>query len=128
MSASVPPPTIVVFEKRPRWTPELQRRLVGEPVHVRGCHSAGDVPGLAAAACVVLSLENAEGECLQVLGALAAGGADVPVIAIGSERSAGLEWPFRELGAVEFVAEPFIAEDIARICRRHVQQALVRSP
>src|SRR5690606_21456136 len=98
---------IVVFEKRPRWTPELQRRFLSEPVRVRGCHTAAEVPSLATVAevaCVVLCLDDAEGECLQVLGRLAARRSQAPVVALGGDRTEGLEWPFRELGTTDFLA------------------------
>ncbi|MEX0718819.1 MAG: hypothetical protein WD066_19660 [Planctomycetaceae bacterium] len=117
---------IVVFEKRSRWTPELQRRFLSEPIPVRGCHSASDVPALAVAAgvaCVVLCLDDAEGECLQVLGRLAIRRSRVAVVALGGDRAGGLEWPFRELGATEFLAGTYTAADVARVCRRHVEQA-----
>ena len=36
-------PVIVVLEKRPRWTPELQRQLQSQRVAVKACRSVADV-------------------------------------------------------------------------------------
>ena len=39
--------TIVIFEARPRWEPELQRQFLGEPVRVRGCRTWSELSSLA---------------------------------------------------------------------------------
>ena len=36
-------PTILVFERRPRWVPELERQFAGEEVRVRGCGRPRDI-------------------------------------------------------------------------------------
>lgn len=116
-------PTIIVFEKRPRWTPELQRRFHSDAVNIRGCDSVLAAPDLAAGegvACVLLSLENAEGDCLQLVARIASRQPEVSLIALGEEQDGGLEWSFRELGATEFLTGIYTAADVARICRRQL--------
>ena len=117
----MPAPEIVVHEKRPRWAPELQRQFVGEEVRVRGCRSLADaVPRAADAAprVVVLDLEAAPAETLHFLGHWGPKARRWPVVVIGSTRTADLEWPARELGALAFLPEEVSGEDLARLCRR----------
>ena len=114
-------PCIVVFEKEPRWAPELKRQFLGDDVVVRGCRSVGDIASKSESAeetVIVLDLEAEPAKCLQFLGQSMGDPAQPPVIVIGSSRILELEWPVRELGAVEFVTDSVLGEDLAKLCRR----------
>jgi DNA-binding NtrC family response regulator len=112
--------TIVVFEKRPRWAPELERQFLDQGVRVRACRMTADIlPRLARSRSVaVLDLEAGAADCLQFLGRVVGRTPFVPAIVIGSARTAELEWPTRELGAVDFVFDSVSGEELAALCRR----------
>jgi DNA-binding NtrC family response regulator len=114
---------VVVFEKRPRWTPELERRFAGDNVRVRACRSTADIDVLldaetATATVLVFDLASAAIECLHYLGRTFDRRRSVPVIVIGAGENAELEWLTREAGAIEFLPEHLGGRDLARICRR----------
>ncbi len=115
--------SIVVFEKRPRWEPELQRQFEGEPVHVRGSRSISDIASATApetAGIAVLDFASAPADCLQFLESrIDQSSADRPVIVIGSRESLGMEWNIRDLGVLEFLTDESCGADLARLCRRH---------
>src|SRR4051794_34618858 len=105
--------TIIVFERKPRYTPELQRQFWGGRVGVRACSSIADVGRLRESnpgAVLLLELEAAPAEILQFLGGNVGRAADGPVFVVGSARMAALEWRVRELGAAEFIIEPIGGE------------------
>jgi DNA-binding NtrC family response regulator len=113
--------TVVVFEKRQRLTPELQRQCTGESVRIRVCCSLTEVRPIlhdAPHSILVVDLEAALGKCLQFLGQMVSETPFVPVIAIGSHQTAEWEWAIRELGVVEFVPRFESGEDLARLCRK----------
>jgi DNA-binding NtrC family response regulator len=114
-------PCIVVFEKEPRWDPELKRQFLGEDVLVRACRSVSDIESKSENAeqtVIVLDLKAEPENCLQFLGQSMGGSPGPPVIVIGSSRVLELEWPVRELGAVEFLADSVSGEDLAKLCKR----------
>ena len=109
-----------VFEKRPRWTPELKRQFAGEAVRVRGCRRTEDLRGSRVA---LLEFEAHPAECLQFLSRHVGDDAGMSVIVIGSSRLQELEWFVRELGARHFVIPPITGPDLARLCRRQFSSA-----
>ena len=112
---------IVVFEKEPRWAPELKRQFLGDDVVVRACRSVSDIKSKSENAeetVIVLDLQAEPANCLQFLGQSMGDSAHPPVIVIGSPRVLELEWPVRELGAVEFFTDSVLGEDLAKLCRR----------
>ena len=142
--------TIIVFEKQPRWTPELQRQFDGDDVRVRGCTTAADVvhtiaslPKPLAAAefdltnespasviaplrdrlvgtLILLDLASGPADCLQFLGRSLNATDFPPTVVIGSQELADLEWPVRELGALDFLLGHLSGDDLAAICRRQL--------
>ncbi len=115
------PATVIVVERRPRWTPELQRQFVDEDVRVRSVRSTADVLEAVERApkCVVLlDFDSAPAECLQFLGRWIGLVPFLSIVVVGSQRTASLEWVVRELGALEFFADVSAGEDIVRLCRR----------
>jgi hypothetical protein len=121
MERSMQTPIVLVFEKKPRWLPELQRQFRDESVHVGGCFAAGDfkqrlrngAPNVA-----VMDVDAAPAECLQLLGHLSGQSRLPPLIAVGSPLTAPLEWSLRELGVLEFATEFRGGAELARLCRR----------
>jgi hypothetical protein len=114
-------PVVVVFEKKPRWLPELQRQFLNEAVRVGGCFAARDFRQRlqsGSADVAVMDVDAAPAECLQLLGHLSGLPGLPPLIAISSPKSAPLEWSLRELGVLEFATEFRGGEELARLCRR----------
>ena len=115
-------PEVLVHERRPRWRPELERQFRGEPARVRSCSSLGDLAKAVDAAdpppLVVLDLDAAPAESLQLLGRWTGRPGRPAVVAITGPRTADLEWPARELGALTVLPESISCDDLANVCRR----------
>jgi DNA-binding NtrC family response regulator len=114
-------PTLLIFERRPRWVPELERQFLGQDVRVRGCRSLKDVLEHcnASANCVViLDLEAAPEEVLKTLARLMARSPSRTILIVASAAFRELEWPLRELGATAFLEEPIPGDEMAECCRR----------
>jgi DNA-binding response OmpR family regulator len=115
------PATAVVFEKRPRWGPELQRQFGNEGVRVVECRSLADVDERSTnvrRGVILLDLAFKTVECLKFLGRRLNEGSALPVFAVGSTRLAGLEWSVRDLGATAFFAKTIPGHQMADLCRR----------
>lgn len=115
------PATAVVFEKRPRWGPELQRQFADQNVRVVECRSLADVAERTAdihRGVVLLDLAFKTAECLKFLGRRLNDGAALPVFVVGSNRLAGLEWSVRDLGAAAFFVHTIPGHQMAELCRR----------
>ena len=127
--------TIVVFEARPRWEPELQRQFTDEPVRVRGCRTWADLSAIAfappttesanrvavrtvAADAIVIEVPEDAAACLQWAGNLAARTHLPPVIVLCQPETAELEWPLRDAGVEEVFVGELSGEQLARCCRR----------
>jgi DNA-binding response OmpR family regulator len=116
-------PTAVVFEKRPRWGPELKRQFENENVRVVECRSLGDVTERSTdvqQGVVLLDLAFKTVECLRFLGRGLNDGAALPVFVVGSTRLAALEWSVRDLGAAAFFAKAIPGHEMAELCRRQI--------
>lgn len=109
--------TILVFESRPRWEPELQRQFLDEPVRVRGCHAWNELSKQMADV-VVIELPSDAASCLHWLATLVGRPRITPVIVLCPIESADLEWPLRDAGVREVVVGEFDGERLARSCRR----------
>jgi DNA-binding NtrC family response regulator len=121
--------TVLVFEKRPRWTPELQRQFAGHNVSVRNCHSLADVNARLQEArqpVAILDFDAAPADVLQFLGKQAGFGSAPPTIVLASAHWAELEWRIRELGAVDFIVGPLPGQHMADLCRRQLKNATLR--
>ncbi len=111
----------IVFEKRPRWGPELERQFESEDVRVVECRSLSDVAERSAGVArgvIVLDFAAAAAECLRFLGRWLGDGATLPVFIVGSNRTAALEWPVRDLGATAFFRKTIPGHEMADLCRR----------
>ncbi len=109
--------TIVVFESRPRWEPELQRQFLEDPVRVRGCRTWSELSSQLADV-IVIELPSDAAGCLQWLGTFMTRPRMTPVIAICPTESADLEWPLRDAGIREVIVGGLDGERLARSCRR----------
>ena len=114
-------PTLLIFERRPRWVPELERQFLGQDVRVRGCRSVKDVLKHCTplANCVViLDLAAQPEDCLKTLERLMARSPSPTILVVASAMDRELEWPVRELGATAFLEEPIPGDEMAEWCRR----------
>jgi DNA-binding NtrC family response regulator len=114
-------PTAIVFEKQPRWAPELQRQFLTEDVRVIACRSVRDVEERLAGVAhgvVLLDASTAPADCLQFLRREMSDPEALPVVIVGTKRAAHLEWSFRELGAAAFVPQKIPGHEMASLCRR----------
>lgn len=113
--------TIVVFESRPRWEPELQRQFRNESVRVRGCRMLSELSAFAfppVAEVLVIDLPEDMTECLQWLSKLVAPPRAPSVIVLCSSATADLEWTLRDVGVREVLVGELSGEQLARTCRR----------
>lgn len=114
-------PTIVVFEKSPRWEAELKRRFRGLKVRVRPCRSSSDAFALckhAPGSVAVLDFAVGPADVLQLLERLLRLRSTVLPIVIGCAETAELEWPAHELGALAYVTDRIGGAALARFCQR----------
>lgn len=114
-------PAVVVFETRPRWTPELQRQFACECVRVRACGTWSDVRRRLAESgdsLLVLDLAVGAADALRYLGRQIGATSRRPVVVITDRRSADLEWSLRELGTVQVFTDDLSGEELADFCRR----------
>src|SRR5205814_2200605 len=115
--------SLFVFEKQPRWEPELKRQLPEYRGQIRACRT---VPQLLTLACeqpqclLILNLEGAAAECLRILTTLLEQRLLARAIVIGEQDQAELEWPARESGALDFVPSAVGGTALARLCRRQL--------
>ncbi len=121
--AFAPPncPTVIVFEKRPRWAPELERQFLSEDVRVIACRSVKDLADRAAGiadGALLLDAAVAPADCLQYLREALSDPRGLPVFVVGAPAVAPLEWTFRELGARGFFAKKISGHEMAALCRR----------
>ena len=117
---------VFIFEKRPRWTPALQRQFLDEDVRVRRFTRLADLRREATASSrgvVLLEFAAGAADCLQFLGRALGRPGFPPVFVIGSDRTADLEWPIREFGATAFLDEAIPRSQLARLIRRQWQLA-----
>ncbi len=115
------PRTVIVFERQPRWVPEMQRQFIGEEVRVRWCTELRDMPRHLAANgsfVVILDFDENPAECLQFLNRFVSAPRSVPFLCIGSRNTAELEWIVRELGGLAFFPDHVTGDQIAALCRR----------
>lgn len=118
--------TVVVFESRPRWEPELQRQFRNESVRVRGCRTWNEVSAFAfppTADVLVVELPEDLADCLQWLSKLVAPPRVPRVVVLCSAEVAELEWTLRDVGVQEVLVGELTGEHLARTCRRLWQAA-----
>ena len=118
--------TVFIYEGSPKWVPELQRQFRSESgVQVRTLtRLANSVASVLSAKnpVVLLQLDASPADCLRLLTNLSNRARLAPVIVVGSDRMADLEWPVRELGAVDFRAGFVPGSEIAAFCRTQWRQ------
>ncbi len=114
-------PTLLIFESRPRWVPELERQFIGQNVRVRGCGSLSILEERlmqTANNVVILEWEAAPANGLETLAGLMTRIPSPTILVTATAAYRELEWPVRELGAVAFLEEPISGEEMAAYCRR----------
>ena len=121
MTTAMLTPTLVIYERRPRWVPELQRQFLGQDIRVRAASTLRDWEQLllqSPQAVGLIELDAAPSQCLECLSRLMTRHPGPTVIVITSAELRELEWPIRELGATLFLEEPLSGEEMAHHCRR----------
>lgn len=114
-------PTLLIFERRPRWVPELERQFQGEEVRVRGCSSLKDVGerlNSSPRSVVILELDAAPAECSEMMARLLTRTPSPTILVVASSAYQNWEWSLRELGATTFLEEPIPGDEMAQWCRR----------
>ena len=114
-------PTAIVFEKAPRWAPELQRQFLDEEVRVIACRSLRDVIERAARVgrgVILLDASAAAADCLQFLREELSDPEALAVVIVANKAIAPLEWSFRELRAAAFFSRKIPGHEMAALCRR----------
>ena len=114
-------PGIIIYEKQTRWEAELKRQFPDAEPRVRPCRRAADIPALMASmpdSVLILDLDSGPAECLRLIGKVAETVPQPPVVVLAAASLADLEWPARELGAVEFTANSISGAALARLCAR----------
>lgn len=115
-------PTLLIFERRPRWVPELERQFLGQNVRVRGCRSVKDLWDrftTSSKCLLILDLDFDPEGCLITLARLMARSPSPTILVVASEMHRNLEWTIRELGATAFLEEPIPGDEMAERCRRN---------
>lgn len=119
-------PGIIVLERRPRWEAELKRNVSDPQVRIRGCRTAVDALELLSSmigSVLVIDLEAGPGEALRLTETADRRALTAGILIIASAAEAELEWPFRELGAKDFLFESLRGNNLARLCLRPWQNA-----
>lgn len=119
-------PALLVFEKRTRWGTELKRHLAGYRLFIRSHTTATEIPAALVrfpSSLVVLDLDSDPAACLGVLRTVHERHLAARFIAIASASLTDLEWPLREAGVVNFVADTIRGEELAGICLRNLKVA-----
>ena len=118
--------SVLVFERRRFWTPELQRRLAGRSVAVKLCGSATDVlhaiPHLADPV-LILPLRVRAGQpssrdCLNLQRRVFGQVARVFSLVLADDSTASLECTFRELSVSSFSVSHVSGSQLAALCER----------
>jgi DNA-binding response OmpR family regulator len=118
-------PQLLIYEKTPRWGPELKRQFVGSGVVSRAVRSIAEIGRLLAAGqdcLLVMDLRAGAGECLRFVARTQRTASPVRTLLIGSAQTRELEWVARELGADHFVEEQVGGSGLARLCRLYLEQ------
>jgi DNA-binding NarL/FixJ family response regulator len=67
---------------------------------------------------LVIDLESGAGDALRLTETVNRHALAAAVVIIASAAEAELEWPFRELGARDFLLESLRGSELARLCQR----------
>lgn len=114
-------PAVVVYEREPRFEPDLKRLLASRELLVRPCRSTNDVIALCGrmpGSVLVIDLEVSAAEVLRLLERLTLGRLGARPVVVAGPGFGSLEWAFREAGAVDVVPTTIPSGELARQCLR----------
>src|SRR4051794_21963168 len=115
-------PAVIVCERKPYWTPELQRQFVHGDILVRGCQKWSELAARSRefprVVDVVEFTEENSAECLTGLSQRQESFPSPPLIMIASPRWAVLENVLREAGVKAFFPALPTGKDLAQCCRQ----------
>ncbi len=117
--------SILIFEKRSRWRPSLQRELGALPISIRACGTFTELQ-TSLTECrakhmqclAIIDMSGALSNVLQFLERTQFSLPNVPSIVIGTTAHAVLEPTLRELGASAFHQLPLRRDRLAAECLR----------
>jgi len=118
-------PHLLIFEKTPRWGPELKRHFLGSGLDFRSARSIAEIGRLLTVGrecLLVMDLQAGTGECLRFVAQARQTRLCVRTLLIGSAQTRELEWVARELGADHFVEEEIGGSGLAHLCRLYLEQ------
>ena len=118
-------PHLLIYEKSPRWGPELKRSFLGSPVAPRVVRSLAEIGRLVSAnpgSLLVMDMRAGAGECLRFVAQSRQSGLPIRTMLVGSTQTRELEWVARELGADHFVDEEIGGGGLTRLCRLYLEQ------
>lgn len=124
-------PQLLIYEKAPRWGPELKRQFLGSGVTSRVAHSLAEISRRIAAGpecLLVMDLRAGAGDCLRFVAQTQQSALPVRTLLICSPQTRELEWVARELGADHFVEEDLGGYGLAHLCRRYLRQCCADGP
>lgn len=111
---------ILVHERDPYWTPELQRQLANAPIAIRRCERVSELDAVranyASAVIVIEWRHDAPAIMKWLMDRVAVRPAD-PLIVLADEAFADWEWTLRGLGVTSFLTQPPSGRDLSRLCR-----------
>jgi hypothetical protein len=117
--------SVIVLESRPRWVPELRRRLIKPPISVRACRSLIDAResarGSVLPCLLLIDLSVTPEACVTWMGQRTREERRHAVVAIAPSTVADLEWILRDLGASAVLSDASTADEVARVCQRQWQ-------
>ncbi len=118
-------PHLLIYEKTPRWGPELKRHFLGSGVISRAARSISEIGRLLTAGrecLLVMDLQAGAGDCLRFVAQAQQTRLCVRTLLIGSAQTRELEWVARELGADHFVEEKIGGSGLAHLCQLYLEQ------
>jgi len=124
------PPAVLILEKTPFWSAELNRQFLDEPVSIRVRNQVQDVFSLLASNTVKILIIGVEIELdsvLRLLTDLSQSFPEVQTLVLLSTENLELEWSLREVGVSEIIPAPVSGDQLKQILRRRLKDHLSRT-
>jgi hypothetical protein len=109
---------ILIHEREPHWTPELQRQFADEAVVVRHCSPLDWDKRRKSYDAVVLIVDLASSDTAGLAWLMRLRMVVDPMIVLASPELADWEWTLRSLGISSFRTDSLSGSELARQCRR----------
>lgn len=103
----------------------MQRQFRGTGTVIRWLSTPAEILAVRTPDLALFHMDHRPGDVLACLSRLRERGGVCPVIVIASARLRHLEWGVRELGAASFVAHDVRGDNLARMCRKLIDNRSV---